>query len=164
VVDELWKISGMKRKNPALFMIGYEGADLARFIKVLQDYDIELIVDVRFTPISRKKGFSKTALAQALARQGILYVHIRELGCPKQIRMRYQRTGDFSSYVHAYRNRVLDSAASGVADLASRAERSRVCLLCFEKDHDSCHRSVVAEKVRETSQKRMRLVPLQVAS
>lgn len=154
----------MKRQDLALYTIGYEGADLSGFVAVLLSHGIEQIVDVRLTPISRKRGFSKTALAEALEREGIVYIHIRELGCPKQIRMRYQRTGDFSSYVHAYRNRVLDSAPSGVAELASRAERSRVCLLCFEKDHDSCHRSVVAEKVRETSQKKMRLVPLQVAS
>ncbi|SEM69999.1 DUF488 domain-containing protein [Nonomuraea pusilla] len=43
----------------------------------------ELLVDVRLTPISRKRGFSKTALATALAAAGIACRHMRALGNPK---------------------------------------------------------------------------------
>ncbi|MDR1430587.1 MAG: DUF488 domain-containing protein, partial [Propionibacteriaceae bacterium] len=51
------------------------------------------LVDVRQTPISRKRGLSKTALGAALSEAGIDYIHLRELGNPRDNRDGY-RQGD----------------------------------------------------------------------
>ncbi|WP_218061767.1 DUF488 domain-containing protein [Planobispora rosea] len=63
--------------------IGYEGCGLGEFIRRLRRENVELLIDVRLNPISRKRGFSKTALSNALADAGIVYEHMRELGNPK---------------------------------------------------------------------------------
>jgi len=42
------------------------------------------VLDIRAAPVSRKKGFSKTPLAQHLSEAGMGYRHLRGLGTPKQ--------------------------------------------------------------------------------
>jgi len=46
--------------------IGYEGRSLDEFVQALKGHRVDVLIDVRLTPISRKKGFSKTALSEAL--------------------------------------------------------------------------------------------------
>lgn len=47
---------------------GYQGEELDAFIRKLQDARITLLVDIRRRAQSRKKGFSKSALRNALAK------------------------------------------------------------------------------------------------
>lgn len=63
-----------------LYTIGYEGASLNDFLTTLVISDVARVIDIREVPISRKRGFSKRALADALAARGIAYVHLKQLG------------------------------------------------------------------------------------
>ena len=128
-----------------LLTIGYEGANLEDFIQILLDAKTDLLLDVREIPISRRKGFSKTALKQALAEAGIEYRHEKQLGSPKQIRHRlredwnYKRFfGDFNRHL----NRQTDLLEQLVEELTGN-----VALMCYEKDHTTCHRSSVVDKL-----------------
>ena len=58
-----------------LFTLGYEGLTIEAFIARLQAAQVKTVVDVRELPLSRKKGFSKTAFCTALATHGIAYLH-----------------------------------------------------------------------------------------
>jgi uncharacterized protein (DUF488 family) len=49
-----------------LFSIGYEGLNFDEFMSLLSKHGIETVVDIRELPLSRKPGFSKKALANAL--------------------------------------------------------------------------------------------------
>ena len=82
--------------------IGYEGLDLERFMKFLTSNAVEVLVDVREIPISRKKGFSKSRLAGALENKGIGYEHIKALGSPKPIRERLKSDWDYDAFFSAY--------------------------------------------------------------
>ncbi|MFI6239294.1 DUF488 family protein [Micromonospora sp. NPDC050795] len=66
--------------------VGYEGRSIDEFVTGLADMGVTRLVDVRMTPISRKRGFSKSALCQALAPHGIVYEHRRELANPRESR------------------------------------------------------------------------------
>ena len=55
----------------AIYTIGYEGASVPDFIAALRWAGIALVLDIRAAPVSRKKGFSKSPLAQHLAEAGI---------------------------------------------------------------------------------------------
>ena len=68
----------------SLFTIGYEAATLPDFIATLTHTGIELIADIRALPLSRRAGFSKTPMKNALAESGIDYIHLRDLGTPKE--------------------------------------------------------------------------------
>src|SRR5215213_9849417 len=65
-----------------IFTIGYEGATMGEFLGALQIAKVERVIDVRAVPNSRRPGFSKTPLRNALAEIGIDYVHLRALGTP----------------------------------------------------------------------------------
>ena len=49
-----------------LFTIGYEGAALDDFMRTLKTAKVDVLLDVRELPMSRRKGFSKTVLGGAL--------------------------------------------------------------------------------------------------
>ncbi|MEU6365372.1 DUF488 family protein [Streptomyces sp. NPDC046931] len=46
--------------SPGLWPARYEGRDIDSFVASLLDAQIDVVADVRLTPISRKPGFSKT--------------------------------------------------------------------------------------------------------
>jgi len=127
--------------------IGYERASLADFIATLQLGSIEILVDIRDRAQSRRAGFSKSALSDALHNVGISYVHMRELGDPKEGRDAARR-GDFDKF-HAIFDSVLEKkeAIEALAELEEMASANEVCLMCFERDHATCHRKIVADRL-----------------
>ncbi|MGP4115227.1 DUF488 family protein, N3 subclade [Streptomyces sp. 4N509B] len=145
-LDDLFRET---RVAPGLWSAGYEGRDIDAFVTSLLDSRIDVVADVRLTPISRKKGFSKTRLGQALAEAGIAYTHLRGLGNPKDNRAPFW-DGRLDVGLARFRG-VLRSeeARSDLDRLTEHARQSRVAVLCFEKDEDRCHRQVVLEMVRK---------------
>jgi uncharacterized protein (DUF488 family) len=126
-----------------LFTLGYEGATAGAFVARLKAAGVKTVVDVRELPLSRKPGFSKSALARILHQAGIAYVHLAELGCPKPIRDRYRTDGDWSAYTRAFRT-YLARQDGAVSELVRIAMSTTACLVCFESDFNRCHRSIVA--------------------
>lgn len=126
-----------------LYTFGYEGFDIDSFILRLQMVGVQTIVDVRELPLSRKKGFSKTALGECLKQAGIGYFHAPALGCPKPIRNRYREDGDWRAYTRDFQAYLATQEAT-VQQLARFASSSTVCLICFEADFNFCHRTYVA--------------------
>jgi uncharacterized protein (DUF488 family) len=128
-------------KTPRLTTIGYEGATLAAFIATLKAAGVTLLLDIRELPISRRKGFSKTPLSQALAAAGIDYQHERALGAPKAVRHQLRADGDLKRYFADFRE-YLGTQAS-LLDQLAKSLTGCVALLCFERNPAECHRSVV---------------------
>jgi uncharacterized protein (DUF488 family) len=132
-----------------LFTLGYEGRSAVDLVTSMAASGITTVVDVRDLPLSRKRGFSKNALAALLADSGVEYVHERRLGNPKELRDYVKSGGDWCWFADAFRERlaVADDALDSVLVLIERGEV--VCLLCFEADVSRCHRSLVAEALVE---------------
>jgi uncharacterized protein (DUF488 family) len=131
-----------------IFTIGYEGADMNRFLTILQEAGVATLADVRAVALSRKRGFSKSALRDALADRDIGYEHFRSLGTPKEGRQA-ARAGDGELMRRIYCQEVLETEAGQEAfeELAALAERRPICLLCFERDPANCHRRVLAQRL-----------------
>lgn len=130
-----------------VFTIGYEGLDIDAFMSLLTEHGIETIVDVRELPLSRKPGFSKKALASVLNLSGLEYVHMVELGCPKQVRDLYRTDGNWKRYTEGFL-RYLAMQDAAVGELADLVASSNCALLCYEADASYCHRSMVANAVK----------------
>ena len=127
-----------------VFTIGYEGTDINEFVVRLVDAGIRLIIDVRELPLSRKRGFSKSALSYALSVEGIRYVHLPRLGSPRDVRKAYWESGDWTEFRRAFLKHMSgerDSLDQALAEVVSGG----ACLLCFEADYSKCHRSMVAD-------------------
>jgi uncharacterized protein (DUF488 family) len=131
--------------------VGYEGRDAEQFVRDLDAAGIEVVVDVRLNPISRKKGFSKRLLAEHLAAAGIEYEHLRALGNPQDNRAGFSGD-DLELRQASARYAELLSAPEAVAALdrvTTLASTGKVALLCFEATDQRCHRRVVLSRVAE---------------
>lgn len=131
----------------ALCTIGYEGASIGDFIRTLNTAGVTTLLDVREIAISRKKGFSKTALKRALEDAGIAYQHEPKLGSPKAARKQLKNNKDYNAFFHSYCNHL--STQATLLNALSINLAGKVALMCFEKDHTTCHRSKVAESIGE---------------
>ena len=131
----------------AFSTIGYERARLADFVATLRAAGVEVLIDVREAPWSRRPEYAKRALGAALAEHGVGYLHLRGLGNPKPGHDA-ARAGHVATY-HAIFHAQLETGAAR-ADLAAAADLARtraVCLMCYERDAARCHRSIVAERL-----------------
>jgi uncharacterized protein (DUF488 family) len=146
--------SEMGRNVRHLYTIGYAGHTLESFIQTLQTKHISLVLDIRMTPISRKKGFSKTALSQAMEAAGIRYQHLRTLGSPKELRQHLYAEGNYAAFFNAFRA-YLGSQKDSLHQAAKLVSTRPVCLMCVEQCPDECHRSVVAEAIVQELGKRV---------
>jgi uncharacterized protein (DUF488 family) len=145
-----------------LFTIGYEGINPDDLISSLRHSGVRLLIDIREVPISRKRGFSKSALASGLTNAGIDYLHFKGLGDPKlgRVAARQGRYSEFRSIFGAHMRTSVAQLALEDAILA--ASRTTACLLCFEHDHTNCHRSIVANSM--VKRNRFSVVHLRVDS
>jgi len=130
-----------------IYTLGYEGAALPDFIRTLEDTGVSLLLDVRERPQSRRPGFSKRALSEALSEAGIAYRHVRQLGDPKPGRdaARSGAMEAFRSIFNAHLD--LEGSQKALQEVAKEADAQTVVLMCYERAPHDCHRSLVAQRL-----------------
>ena len=130
-----------------IFTIGYEATTMGEFIAALQSASVERVIDVRAVPNSRRPGFSKTPLSNALARAGIDYVHLKALGTPPQGRAA-ARAGRQDDLERIYAGQLeLPEALVQAEQMRELATEEPSALLCYERDPAGCHRSLLIAAV-----------------
>lgn len=137
-------------KAKKLFTIGYEQTPAKAVLDELQRAGVKLLVDVRAIASSRRPGFSKSQLAAGLDERGISYIHLRGLGTPKEGRLA-ARSGDMKALSKIYHAHLKTPQARGEMDeLAALVMKAGpVCILCYERDHNVCHRKFIAEIIED---------------
>ena len=140
----------MARKIPRLFTVGYEQTPAKAVLDELQNAGVKLLVDVRAVAASRRPGFSKNQLAAGLDERGIGYIHLRGLGTPKDGR-EAARSGKLAALEKTYMAHLkTPQAREAMDELAALVTKSGpVCILCYERDHEHCHRRWIAEIIEE---------------
>lgn len=130
-----------------VYTIGYEGTDIDRFVATLKAVGITMLADVRAIANSRKKGFSKSALRARLEAEGIGYAHLAGLGDPKPGRDA-ARAGRVDEFRQIYLDHLESKEAQeAIPILSAIVDDAPTCLLCFERDPATCHRSIVADRL-----------------
>jgi uncharacterized protein (DUF488 family) len=140
-----------------LFTIGYEKLDPEQFIAHLNYHGIDMVADIRKLPVSRKKGFSKTALQETLKHNRIDYSNFQELGASKELRNELFKTGNYNRFFQKFESNISKKTdyLNGIISLLNRGRT--VALLCFERDPQKCHRKVVAEEIRKLNGNGLRI-------
>jgi uncharacterized protein (DUF488 family) len=132
-----------------LFTIGYEGKTLDEFLGELTAAGVEAVLDVRAVAASRRPGFSKTALSNALAERGIGYRHFRALGTPSDGRAA-ARASKVAEMRRIYAGQLeTPEAELQMAQAIEAAAERPSALLCYEADAPGCHRTMLAERMLE---------------
>ncbi len=121
-----------------VYTVGHSNRELGEFLRLLRDYSIKVVVDVRRFPTSRRfPHFNREALAETLAREGISYVWLGDLlgGFRKGGYERYMETADFEK---------------GLARLLEVLRREKgVAIMCRERLWFKCHRRFIADRLVE---------------
>jgi uncharacterized protein (DUF488 family) len=133
-----------------LFTIGYEQTPSKAVLDELESAGVKLLVDVRAVTSSRRPGFSKNQLAAGLDERGIAYVHLKGLGTPKEGRLA-ARAGQYDELQKIFAKQLKTPQAKEELDeLSALVKKSGpVCLLCYERNHEHCHRRWIAEIIEE---------------
>lgn len=130
-----------------LATIGYERSTLADFVATLQLANVQTLVDVRERAQSRRPGFSKKSLSLALEEVGIEYLHLSQLGDPKEGRDA-ARAGNMQLFCEIYLGVIASQPAQeALHQLETLASEKKICLMCFERNQSDCHRKIVAERL-----------------
>jgi len=133
-----------------LFTIGYEQTPSKAVLDELESAGVKLLVDVRAVTSSRRPGFSKNQLAAGLDERGIAYVHLKGLGTPKEGRLA-ARAGQYDVLQKIFAKQLKTPQAKEELDELSALVKKAgpICLLCYERNHEHCHRRWIAEIIEE---------------
>lgn len=130
-----------------IYTIGYEATTMGEFLSALQGAGVERVIDVRAVANSRRPGFSKNPLKNALAEVEIDYVHLKALGTPAEGRSA-ARAGRHDDLERIYAAQLeLPEAIVQGEQMKELAAEKPSALLCYERDPAGCHRSLLLAAV-----------------
>ena len=136
----------------AIWTIGHSTRTIEEFVRILCHYQIEILVDVRHFPGSRRlPHFNMVALREALTTVGIRYEHLVELGGRRPARPDSHNLAWRNASFRGYAD-YMETAAfrDGIERLLATASTGRTAIMCSEAVWWRCHRSMIADflKVR----------------
>ncbi len=112
-----------------VYTIGYAGIQLPKFIDVLLQNGVTMLIDVRSMPRSRYfPNYNNYSLAKELAKFNIRYEHWQEFGA-RQLDCKYTTIANsepFQKELERIRN-----------------SNETICLMCAEIDPINCHRFIL---------------------
>lgn len=130
-----------------MFTIGHSTRSLQDFIALLQLHGIELVVDVRTIPRSRRNPqFNRESLPQSLEASGIGYEHVGALGGLRRPREQSTNSAWRNPSFRGYADYMQTAEfAAAIEELAATAKRKRLAVMCAEAVPWRCHRSLIAD-------------------
>lgn len=135
--------------GPTIFTVGYERRDGEDLISALIDAGVDTLIDVRERPFSRKPDFRRGPLEAICEEAGIDYQSWTRLGSTQHQRENLKSSGDFSEFRRRFKSFAKRGREEDIVELAKYCNGRSVALICYERCHDECHRSVLAELVAE---------------
>ncbi len=132
---------------PRILTIGHSTRTIEDFIDLLQAHGVQLIVDIRTVPRSRRyPQFNEDTLAASLKKSGIEYVRLKELGGLRHPKKDSQNVGwrnpsfrGFADYMQT------PNFEAGINELIRLAQDRTVAMMCAEALPWRCHRSLIAD-------------------
>jgi len=127
--------------------IGHSNRTLDDFVELLKAHGVELLVDIRTVPRSRRNpDFNVEALPSSLNAVGIAHLHMSTLGGLRHPRSDSPNKGwqnsSFQGYADYMQTPEFDNA---VHSLMAMAQSKRVTVMCAEAVPWRCHRSLLSD-------------------
>ncbi len=141
----------MTSANPTsctgIYTIGHSNHDIARFIALLKQHQVHVLVDVRSQPHSRySPQFNDSVLKTALENAGLKYLFLgKQLGGRPDNPEFYDADG-YADYAAMARQ---NTFKEGIARLETGRHKCRLALMCSEEDPAECHRFLLVTRVLE---------------
>jgi len=123
--------SSSRQEGLTIWTIGYSGRTRKSFLRLLKDYGIEILVDVRHFPTSKNPDFRRESMEVWLPENGIRYVWLGDL-------LGGYRRGGYERYMGT------PAFREGIERLLQIARQGRTCIMCMERNPKYCHRRFIA--------------------
>ena len=138
------------KRDKTIWTIGHSTRPLEELIQMLQSFDIEILVDVRSFPGSRKfPQFNKESLEITLPENHIEYIHIKELGGRRKINKDSKNTAWRVLAFRAYADYMeTEDFKKGILQLEKIASKFKVAYMCSEAVWWRCHRSMISDYLK----------------
>lgn len=135
--------------DKTIYTIGHSTRSIEEFIHILQSFHIQLLVDIRRFPGSRKfPHFNKEFLKESLQHAGINYVHLESLGGRRKINAvsssawKNPSFASYADYMETY------DFKKGIEDLEELAGEQITAYMCSEAVWWRCHRALVSDYLK----------------
>jgi uncharacterized protein (DUF488 family) len=137
----------MENGLSSIWTVGHSTRSSSEFIEILLAHRIEVLVDVRSFPGSRRyPHFNKAELSLKLEAAGIRYFHNPQLGGRRRPSTESKNTAWKNPSFRAYADHMeSDEFKNGIADLLEISEEKRTSIMCAEALWWRCHRSLIAD-------------------
>ena len=124
-----------------MLTIGHSRHSIERFLELLRQYEVEVLVDVRSQPASRfSPQFTRKPLELAVIKGGLRYLFLGDLvGGRPQARECYTAEGALSYDLVEEQ----PFYQRGIARLVEGEASFRICLMCAEENPAHCHRHLL---------------------
>jgi uncharacterized protein (DUF488 family) len=133
-----------------VWTVGHSTRSGEEFVQILLAHGIQMLVDVRSFPGSRRyPQFNRAALAESLHLAGIKYKHEPRLGGRRTPRADSHNTAWKNASFRAYADHMeSEEFRKGVKDLLELAANARVAVMCAESLWWRCHRSLISDYLK----------------
>lgn len=140
-------MNATSNKRTSIWTVGHSTLSIEQFLVTLASFKIELLVDVRSFPGSRRyPHFNKENVRGSLTSAGIDYLHMPELGGRRRTRPDSQniawRNESFRGYADYMET---DAFREGIERLLELARERPTAIMCAEAVWWRCHRSLIAD-------------------
>lgn len=138
------------KSKDTIWTIGHSTHTLKEFVDMLHSFNIEILVDIRSYPGSRKfPHFNKESLEISIPENGIEYVHLKKLGGRRKVNPDSKNTLWRNEAFQGYADYMeTESFKEGMEELVAIATKQRTCYMCSEAVWWRCHRSMVSDYLK----------------
>src|SRR5690349_22293050 len=133
-----------------IWSVGDSTRRAEEFVEILKAQGIEVLVDVRTFPGSRRyPQFNREVLSEWLTKRGIEYRHEPRLGGRRRARPDSHNSAWRNAQFRGYADHMeTDEFKQGVRELLELASTKRVAVMCAEAVWWRCHRSLIADYLK----------------
>jgi uncharacterized protein (DUF488 family) len=156
----------LKIENATIWTIGHSTRSIEEFLSTLKSFDIELIVDVRHYPGSRKfSQYNQEPLQASLHEEGIDYLSLVDLGGRRKPKPDSKNTiwrndafRGYADYMEA------EAFKQGILRLTELALQKRTAYMCSEAVWWRCHRALISDHLKEKGWRVMHIMKKDTAT
>jgi len=130
-----------------VYSIGYEKRTIEELLSILKQHKITQVIDVRERAFSRVPAYRKAKLEKALQDSGIFYYNLNQLGAPSSLRKALNKGINYNEFFHKYKEH-LTLHYQEYELLKKVISTAPTVLLCYERDPEFCHRSVITSELK----------------
>lgn len=132
-----------------IYTIGHSTHSKEEFISILEEYDIEVLVDVRSYPGSKYvPQFNKENMEIWIPENEIEYIHMKDLGGRRKGNKDLDQSLIDGWENTAFRNyagyTLTPEYEEGIKKLIAISEKKRTCYMCSESVPWRCHRLLIS--------------------